>query len=745
MAALAGLIFAVSEGAPLASFSLPLGVVAWFAYDRGHARGLPRWIIDFGGIAAAIAALAELFTGDIEARLLSGGHFIVYLTWVFLAQPKTTRSMWWIAALSVLQIAVSSVLTSESWFGAALLVWMLVATWTMAIFTMHRDATLTERSTDDFPQQSPSITNGLRLDERFRFLSGRFLAGVAVLTLSGFFVAMLFYLLIPRVWMSSFRLFDDTSLGATRATGFADQVRLGDIGEIMGSSDVAMELSFRGLPQSREWTAPEVTAWLGDSPLFRGRALETYRSGRWESMKMRMGMVSSIVPRNEPLVQVDFDLRTGGSPTLFTIGHPVACRTPYGLAGVERHTITDEYFRSDDTPTGGFRYSLFIRPDGNDQPTVFELGRKLLQNGIRTSHLTNYDSALLQYPTDLLHVPSLTHQILADLPPNADPIIKARRLESHLRDNPDFQYSLTLAVQDHTIDPLEDFLANRRSGHCEYFASALALMLRAAAIPSRLITGYKGGDWVESKQRFVVQQRHAHAWVEARIHGEWITLDATPPQRDIQINEETLASMSPLAVIRELLAVTWRSGITLNGVQQRELIYTPLAQLAKSGWQRIRDFQGTLKSVVKILKNPQEWFSWRGGLTVFSLLAALTLIVRGLLRLTRRLASWRSNDRRATSEGETVPFFERYREIIGRAGLRRESTQTAQEFGETVVESLQTQLIPAGLEAAPRLLSEEFYRVRFGGQKLSFNDETRLRHTLDHLEVCLAPSATDRH
>src|SRR5262249_51439626 len=104
----------------------------------------------------------------------------------------------------------------------------------------------------------------------------------------------------------------------------------------------------------------------------------------------------------------------------------------------------------------------------------------------------------------------------------------ALTLESHLRDSGEYTYSLSMAVDDPAIDPVEDFLFNRKRGHCEYFASALALMLRSVQIPSRLVTGFKGAEFNASDKSYEVQQRHAHAWVEAWVDNEWMTLDPTP-------------------------------------------------------------------------------------------------------------------------------------------------------------------------------------------------------------------------
>ena len=89
-----------------------------------------------------------------------------------------------------------------------------------------------------------------------------------------------------------------------------------------------------------------------------------------------------------------------------------------------------------------------------------------------------------------------------------------------MRDSGRFSYSLHMEVKDSSLDPVEDFLVNRKEGHCEYFASALALLLRSIDIPARVVNGFKGGDWNDLTQTMNVRQKHAHSWVEAYVGDE---------------------------------------------------------------------------------------------------------------------------------------------------------------------------------------------------------------------------------
>jgi transglutaminase-like putative cysteine protease len=76
---------------------------------------------------------------------------------------------------------------------------------------------------------------------------------------------------------------------------------------------------------------------------------------------------------------------------------------------------------------------------------------------------------------------------------------------------------------------LADFLERSKSGHCEYFATATTLLLRAAGVPTRYATGFAMLEYSALEAAYVVRARHAHAWTRAWIDGQWIELDTTPP------------------------------------------------------------------------------------------------------------------------------------------------------------------------------------------------------------------------
>lgn len=100
-------------------------------------------------------------------------------------------------------------------------------------------------------------------------------------------------------------------------------------------------------------------------------------------------------------------------------------------------------------------------------------------------------------------------------------------LRDHLRTT--IGYSLRTENRKN-LDPLENFLFEEKKGHCEYFATAAALLARSLGVPSRVAYGWAGGTYYEGSNWFVFRSPEAHAWTEVLLEGHgWTVLDATPP------------------------------------------------------------------------------------------------------------------------------------------------------------------------------------------------------------------------
>jgi protein-glutamine gamma-glutamyltransferase len=154
----------------------------------------------------------------------------------------------------------------------------------------------------------------------------------------------------------------------------------------------------------------------------------------------------------------------------------------------------------------------------------------------------------LRYRFQLTLDPATRRQAL-QLPPDFDPRTHALAAQWRQRfgrndaaiinaalqmfHNEGFSYTLTPAPLGH--DAIDDFLFNTREGFCEHYASSFTILMRAAGIPARVVTGYQGGFWNNTGQYLLVRNSDAHAWSEVWLAGAgWVRVDPTAavsPQR----------------------------------------------------------------------------------------------------------------------------------------------------------------------------------------------------------------------
>jgi transglutaminase-like putative cysteine protease len=107
------------------------------------------------------------------------------------------------------------------------------------------------------------------------------------------------------------------------------------------------------------------------------------------------------------------------------------------------------------------------------------------------------------------------------------PSASVARVEAHFADG--YRYSTFQKNAPFSASPIIDFLLRSKSGHCEYFATATVLLLRAGGIPARYATGFAIAEKSPLENAYIARLRHSHAWVRAYVDGAWIEIDTTPP------------------------------------------------------------------------------------------------------------------------------------------------------------------------------------------------------------------------
>lgn len=144
------------------------------------------------------------------------------------------------------------------------------------------------------------------------------------------------------------------------------------------------------------------------------------------------------------------------------------------------------------------------------------------------AHMDERDLQLLTYHELLPQTQELVRRVVADAP---TPYDQATALQAWLS-GPDFEYSLSLPPLPN-VYAIDSFINQVRLGHCELFASALALMLRSLDIPTRVVSGYRGGEWSDPDGAYVVRASMAHLWVEVYFVGHgWVVFDPSPRAAD---------------------------------------------------------------------------------------------------------------------------------------------------------------------------------------------------------------------
>ena len=288
----------------------------------------------------------------------------------------------------------------------------------------------------------------------------------------------------------------------------------------------------------------------------------------------------------------------------------------------------------------------------------------------------------------------------------------AKAIESQLQT----AYGYSMQMKASGPDPLADFLFNVKSGHCEYFSTAMAVMLRTHGIASRVVNGFLPGEYNEAAGAYTVRQSDAHSWVEAYFpeSRSWVTFDPTPPAGKTEPVRTGLVGQ--LGKYAEALELMWFQYIVGYDKQEQRSLATSLHN-------QLFDFGRFLSTTMATLKKafPANARTAVIASVVLLLLATLVIIARRI-----RLLGWKRALRLAPdqtrSDISTVAFYERLTALLARRGMQRESYLTPLEFA-------------GSLESQQALrITRAYNRVRFGRQQLSAAELRDVEKTLSELE-----------
>lgn len=464
---------------------------------------------------AATTGMLLLFVVQ-GARIVAGQpvidvmvEFAALLQIVRLATRRGAAHDQQIIVLALLHFVAGTVLGGGLAYGLCFLGFLVVAPGALVLSHLRREVEGNYR-------QGARDRTGLPVDVprilRSRRVVGRgFLASTCLISVPIFVFTALLFVLFPRVGLSLL-LLNHPHPG--RMVGFTDHVKIDEVGVIRSNPQMALRFEMADLPNP-----PPARMILR----LRGTAFDASDGVNWSRTQSERHVGEHIgdtyVLHRMPHTgdkKITFDVEPIDPPVIFLPPHSVAVQVKPQSQSLMTDTLVLQRGPEGEVRYGGgdargIRYEVSVAPD-----------TEVISEALAATDRARY-----------LALPALPSRI-GDLARKwsdgqTTPWQKAHALEDHLRH--DFKYDLN-SPSGGAAQPLDDFLFNSKRGHCEFFSTAMALMLRELGIPSRNVTGFVGGTYNRFGHYYAVREGEAHSWVEAYIddpaHPGWMTFDPTP-------------------------------------------------------------------------------------------------------------------------------------------------------------------------------------------------------------------------
>ena len=639
------------------------------------------------------------------AALLGAIHFLLFVMLIRLYSATTDRDALFLTMLSFAAILASAVLTIDTTFLGLFFLFLLFGVATFVGLEMRRGSKgAIAPEVDAQPQQERRLDHALVLAALSVALGAMIIGG-----------ALFFF--FPRF---SAGYLGRTSLQPTLMSGFSDDVELGQIGEIKKNSTVVMRVRTGkpvGYPTLR----------------WRGIALSSFDGKRWsspehDSVTIPAGMNGWINLTERPAEPAD--------PTATILRYtillqPVATDTMFAPANAI--SIRGNLSGEGSSTELGARRSYIIRDSTGSLFNPFHNFSTLRYEGFSllparnvprlraasTEYSEEIRNIYLQLPKLDPRIPELAKQITARA---QTPFDKTITLENYLRSHYAYNLNLTGKPGD---DPLAHFLFETRSGHCEYFASAMAIMLRTLDIPTREVNGFLPGEYNDLGEDYIVRASDAHSWVEVYFPGTgWMTFDPTPPGA-----EDAGGFFSRLGQYMDWFELSWNEWV-INYDFIHQILLAQTMQRTTRSWTEIARSWFTHQQAKgrRWMRSRNDWLRLLIPCVIVLFLMALRFDL--IVAFVRRLwLSWqlRSPELARSNPQLASRLYGELLYLLARRGFARQPTQTPFEFAAAVS---QPRLAPAVYE-----FTQCYTQARFGGAPC---DTIRLRALLEQIRSSFA-------
>ncbi|HVG17995.1 MAG TPA: DUF3488 and transglutaminase-like domain-containing protein [Blastocatellia bacterium] len=722
----------------IALYSIAISV-CFYRDARGAKRlRLREWM--WRVLAVAYVPFIFVDAAMISNRILALAHMTLFVSAAKLFQNKRDRDWVFLYLIAFFQMLLAAGLTFNATFVASLVVFLFFFISTLAAFEIRRArrevTSLDEESVMPLKQDfrvkyraKDAAAQPGRGAGRVRYLVGASLAQITMVVA----LTLPFFFIIPRFGGGNVGRGGDSQA----ITGFSNKVELGQIASIKTSARVVMRIQLDRQP-------PRYLHW-------RGVALERYDGRAWSLDARESRVVVQSQDRrsasdgsdadsrfdraytwgNSPvdrqnLIDQKIILESLDTPTLFAAQKPVQLYGP--VAVLKRDRLTDAL--SADSLRG--RVSYLVRSD------VSVPNEQELRTDSPALSPKDIKQIYTQTPRKIdPRIQQLAHEITRNAP---TPYDKVKAIESELKMR--FGYTLNLTIKG--SDPLAEFLFDAREGHCEYFATAMVIMLRTLDIPARIVNGFQMGEYNDINRLYTVRESDAHSWVEVYFprSNSWIEFDPTPAAG---INDYSQGGMlARLRQYMDAMEVFWLDYIVTLDSEEQASMMVDLQHRLLSVKDRLFTYYAGLKHWMMNALGFLVGRSWSvgdgvrlGGLLGLLVMASAALYM--FLYVKRRglalagygpwwhrwfvLPAWRSRRLARLGHRESaVRFYEQMLAVARRAGMVKQPHQTPVEFA-SVSDSDQIREITA-----------LYNRVRFGRAPLDEAEAYRVIKLLAELK-----------
>jgi protein-glutamine gamma-glutamyltransferase len=621
-------------------------------------------------------------------------HLIVFLSAIKLLQVKSDRDWVFLYLISFFEVLLAAGLSFSPVFLGTLTLYLLCSLSTVMAFEIRkaqRGVKLAETRLlvppDSRVFKKLAGSRGKRDVEasRLPMVAASMLVLIFILALPLFFVA-------PRAGSA---LISRGGSGSTSFTGFSESVRLGEIGDLKQNNQLVMRVRIEESNLARD---PRLK--------WRGVALDEFTGRSWKKSPAARRLVAAPLKggvfhlgtteaRTGLITQTVF-LEPISSSVLFAASRALAIQGDFPFVRVD----TEGSIQSRSHEVDRLMYTAV---SDTSEPDAATLRRDTRPYSAADRYLT--------YPKTLdRRVPEYASAVIRDAGAT-NRYDQAKAIETELRTK--FGYSLQMRAGG--PEPLSDFLFNIRAGHCEYFSTAMAIMLRTQGVAVRVVNGFLPGEYNEAAGAYTVKQSDAHSWVEVYFPetGAWVTFDPTPPAG--RAEPQSTGVVAQLGKYAEALELVWFQYVVGYDKQEQR-------SLAASLHNRVFDYRRIASELFGRVKSRLAGVSGNGMFLALVLLAVLLAIlcVR-VLKLGWRRGLRISGDSRESRKA-AVEFYQRLMDLLERRGISRLRDQTPLEFASNL-----------GSQEA-LTITRLYNRVRFGSEKLSQAELQEIDRALRDLE-----------